>query len=65
MTDDGEVVRPPETEAADVLRALLTSAHEGQLSATPVERHWLAGAVAALDLVAAQGQSTSPTSASA
>lgn len=49
---------------AAALRALLAATHEGELTSTPAGRHWLAGAIAALD-VAGQSQAASPVSASA
>lgn len=53
-------------EVAASLRVLLAAAHEGELTSTPVGRHWLAGAITALD-VAGQphAQAASPVSENA
>ncbi len=67
MTDASP--QPPAASAtAQVLARLLAEVEEGELSGTPAQRHWLAGATAALDVGAAQGEgqaAASPTSASA
>ncbi|HET9254888.1 MAG TPA: hypothetical protein VFO16_06755 [Pseudonocardiaceae bacterium] len=51
-------------KVAAPLRALLVAAYEGEVASTPAGRHWLAGAIAALD-VAGQSQAASPVSENA
>ena len=48
-------------DVAASTRRLLVAVNSGELASTPATRHWLAGAVAALERVA-EDQAASPTS---
>jgi hypothetical protein len=49
-------------DVASSTRRLLVAVEAGELPSTPATRHWLAGAVAALEQVAADDEAASPTS---
>lgn len=66
MGAGGSVNDLPVAEVAAALRALFAATYDGELTSTPVGRHWLAGAIAALEMAGQPpAQAASPVSESA